>query len=218
MQFAPTLEEYTELADRYPVVPVSVRLLADRETAVSAFEKLVGDEPGFLFESVEGGDRWARWSFLGWDPEFTLVSRQGVTVVEGKPVDLVDGDPLEVLEDLLHRFATPDLAGLPPLHSGAVGYLGYDCVRYVEDLPDRPRDDRGVPEMVWQFVGSLAALDRFDQTITLVRNVFTGGDPAAEYQAAVRALAEAAARLSSGRSYETRPAPRRGPGRTPCRQ
>ncbi|MDH3259773.1 MAG: anthranilate synthase component I [Acidimicrobiia bacterium] len=207
MQFVPTLEEYTDLAGRYPVVPVSVRVLADRETAVSAFEKLVGDAPGFLFESVEGGDRWARWSFLGWDPEFTLISRDGVTYVEGKHLDLAYGNPLEVLEDLLTRFATPELAGLPPLHSGAVGYLGYDCVRYIEDLPGRPPDDRGVPEMLWQFVGSLAALDRFDQTITLVRNVFTGSDPVTEYHGAVRALEEAAAVLSSGRSYVTRPAP-----------
>jgi anthranilate synthase component 1 len=206
VQVSPTLDDYTDLAARYPVVPVSIRLLADRETAVSACEKLVGEAPGFLFESVEGGDRWARWSFLGWDPEFTLVSRDGVTTVEGKDIDLAEGNPLEVLEDLLNRFAIPDLAGLPPLHSGAVGYLGYDCVRYVEALPDRPVDDRGLPEMVWQFVGSLAAFDRFDQTITLVRNVFTGEDPPAQYAAAVETLEDAATRLSAGRTYQPRPA------------
>ena len=207
MQVSPTLDEFKELAGQYPVVPVSVRLLADRETAVSAFEKLVGDAPGFLFESVEGGDRWARWSFLGWDPEFTLVSRNGVCAVEGKPMNLASGNPLEVLEDLLARFATPDLPDLPPLHSGAVGYLGYDAVRYVEDLPHRPEDDRDLPEMLWQFVGSLAALGRFDQTVTLVRNVFTGGDPTADYAAAVQALEAAAARLSAAHPYEVRPAP-----------
>ena len=206
MQVSPTLEEFIDLAARYPVVPVSTRLLADRETAVSAYEKLVGEAPGFLFESVEGGDRWARWSFLGWDPEFTLVSRDGVTAVEGRELDLAEGNPLEVLEDLLNRFATPDLPDLPPLHSGAVGYLGYDCVRYVEALPDRPVDDRGLPEMVWQFVGSLAAFDRFDQTITLVHNVFPGEDPPAQFAAAVEALEEAADRLSAGRSYQPRPA------------
>ena len=204
MQVSPTLDEYISLAARHSVVPVSVRVLADRETAVSAFEKLVGDAPGFLFESVEGGDRWARWSFLGWDPELTLVSRDGVTIVEGKQLDLAEGSPLEVLEDLLARFETPVWPGLPPLHSGVVGYLGYDCVRYIEALPDRPFDDRELPEMVWQFVGSLAALDRFNQTITLVRNVFTGGDPEAEHAAAVRALSDAATNLSSGRPYSAR--------------
>jgi len=212
MDVTPTFAEYKPLAARYPVVPVTARMLADRETAVSAYEKLVGDEPGFLFESVEGGDRWARWSFLGWDPEFTLIARDGATEVQGADLEMADGNPLEVLEDLLAGFATPDLPGLPPLHSGAVGYLGYDCVRYVEHLPHRPNDDRGLPEMLFQFVGSLAALDRFDQTITLVRNVFTGGDPAEEYANAVRLLESAAQRLSAGRSYPARPAPR--PDRT----
>ncbi len=211
MLVTPTLEEFTDLATRYPVVPVSARFLADRETAVSAYEKLVGDAPGFLFESVEGGDRWARWSFLGWDPEFTLISRDGATFVEGASIALAEGNPLEVLDDLLGRYATPDLPDLPPLHSGAVGYLGYDAVRYIEDLPNRPADDRALPEMLWQFVGSLAALDRFDQTITLVRNVFTGGDPTAQYGAAVLALEAAAHRLSSGRPYEARPAPTPSP-------
>jgi anthranilate synthase component 1 len=178
--------------------------MADRETPVSAFEKLVGDEPGFLFESVEGGDRWARWSFLGWDPQFTLLAQNGVTSVDREGIVLAEGDPLMVLEDLLSRHTSPDLAGLPPLHSGVVGYLGYDCVRYIEDLPDRPVDDRGIPEMAWQFVGSLAALDRFDQTITLVRNVFVEDDPARQYDQAVQALEDDVARLGTGTAYAAR--------------
>ncbi|MFO7548877.1 MAG: anthranilate synthase component I, partial [Acidimicrobiia bacterium] len=120
---SPGRDEFLELAARHGVVPVSVELLADRETPVSAFEKLVGDGPGFLLESVEGGERWARWSFLGWDPAFTLVARDGVCEVDVPWVDLPDGDPLDVLEALTGRYSTPDLPGLPPLHSGAVGYL-----------------------------------------------------------------------------------------------
>ena len=207
MQVSPTLDEYTELAAQYSVVPVSVRLLADRETAVSAFEKLVGDAPGFLFESVEGGDRWARWSFLGWDPEFTLVSRNGVSAVEGKPIDLAAGNPLEVLEELLARFATPDLPGLPPLgrRGGWLPRLRHGAL--CRGSAGSARRRWGIPEMVWQFVGSLAALDRFDQTITLVRNVFTGGDPAAEHAEAVQALEAAAAALSAAHPYEVRAAP-----------
>jgi anthranilate synthase component I len=202
---SPGRDEFVELARRHPVVPVSVELLADRETPVSAFEKLVGDGPGFLLESVEGGERWARWSFLGWDPAFTLVSRDGACEVDAAWVDLPPGDPLDVLEALTGRYSTPDLPGLPPLHSGAVGYLGYDVVRYVEHLPGRPADDRGLPEMVWQFVGSLAALDRFRQTVVLVRNVFVDGDPDAGYDAAVAALEEAASRLGAAAGH--RPSP-----------
>jgi anthranilate synthase component 1 len=201
MDVRPTLDEFVDLASRHPMVPVTVELMADRETPVTAFEKLVGDAPGFLLESVEGGDRWGRWSFLGWDSLFTLKSTGGRSTIAGADVQLPDGDPLAVLEDLVGRFSTPDLPGLPPLHSGAVGYLAYDAVRYVEHLPDRPKDDRGLPEMVWQFVGALAAIDRFRQTIVMVRNVVVGDDPAAEYRQAVAALRSDVARLSSSTEY-----------------
>jgi anthranilate synthase component I len=200
------LPTFLELAARHSVVPVSVEVLADRETPVTAFEKLVGDAPGFLLESVEGGERWARWSFLGWDPAFTLRSHDGVSGITGPvEVDLPDGDPLEVLEQLVGRYSTPDLPGLPPLHSGAVGYLGYDVVRYVENLPNRPTDDRGLPEQVWQFVGALAAMDRFSHSIVLIRNVFVGDDPESQYHDAVAALDADVARLGTPRAYDARP-------------
>jgi anthranilate synthase component 1 len=195
----PDVSLFLELAERHPVVPVWRTILADRETPVSAYEKLAGRRPGFLLESVEGGERWARWSFLGWDPAFTLVARDGVTT---SGMDLPRGNPLEVLEALVHRFHTPDLPGLPPLHSGLVGYLGYDCARYIENLPHRPRDDRRLPEMAWQAVGALAAFDRFAHSITLVRNVFIGTDPAGQYHRAVAALEADMERLGTPLEYD----------------
>jgi len=204
--FSVDLPAFLDLAARYPVVPVSVEVLADRETPVTAFEKLVGTAPGFLLESVEGGERWARWSFLGWDPAFTLRSRDGVSTLSGNvDVPMPEGDPLEVLEQLVGRYSTPDLPDLPPLHSGAVGYLGYDVVRYVERLPNRPPDDRGLPEQVWQFVGALAAMDRFSHSIVLIRNVFIDADPEAQYHSAVAALDADVARLGTPTAYEARP-------------
>ena len=200
------------MAESFPVIPVTMTVLADRETAVSAYGKLVGDAPGFLLESLEGGERWAQWSFLGWDPVFTLTSYDGVTRVDDPRLELPEGDPLEVLEELLARYATGPMEGLPPLHSGAVGYLSYDTVRYVEHLPDRPPDDRGLPEMMWQFVGSLAALDRFAQTLTLVRNVFIDleADLDAAYDAAVDRLHAAADRLGTALRYRPAGPFRRG--------
>ena len=186
---APSRDEFLSLSADYPVIPVSIEVLADRETPVSMFDALVGDESGFLLESVEGPETWARWSFAGWDAAFTLVSRNGICSIEGSgEIELPEGDPLTVLDELIGRYRTPDLDGLPPLHSGAVGFLGYDTVRYVEHLPDQPLDDRGLPEMVWQFVGSLAAFDRYRQSITLIRNVFVGVDPGRQYDEAVEAL------------------------------
>ncbi len=201
----PSLEEFLHLAEEYPVVPIVTRIVADRETPVTAFEKLVGDAPGFLLESVEGGENWAQWSFLGWDPEFTLKARDGLCEVDAAGVELGEGDPLSVLESILARYRTPDLPGLPPLHSGVVGYLGYDVVRYVEHLPNRPRDDRRLPELLFQFVGALAAIDRFTQQLVMVRNVFVGDDPESQYHTAVAAIEADLERLGRPRPY--RPAP-----------
>ncbi len=203
MEVSPGPAEFRRLAESFPVVPVTMTLLADRETPVSAYGKLVGDAPGFLLESLEGGERWAQWSFLGWDPVFTLTSRDGVTRVDDPRLDIPRGDPLAVLEGLLARYASEPLEGLPPLHSGAVGYLAYDMVRYIERLPDRPADDRDLPEMMWQFVGSLAALDRFGQTLTLVRNVFTDleDDLDKAYQDAAGRLHAYADRLGTALEY-----------------
>ena len=134
MEISPDLAGFRRMAESLPVVPVTMSLLSDRETPVSVYGKLVGDRPGFLLESLEGGERWAQWSFLGWDPVFTVTSHDGATRVDDPRLELPDGDPLTVLERLLARYDTGPIEGLPPLHSGAVGYLSYDMVRYVERI------------------------------------------------------------------------------------
>lgn len=208
-----TREAFLELAADYNVIPVSVEILGDRETPVSVFERLVGDADGFLLESVEGGERWARWSFVGWNPEFTLVSIDGVSTAASTAVDIADLDPLAALEALTEAHRTPptDRLGLgadvPPLFAGAVGYLAYDAVRYIEHLPNRPPDDRGLPESMFQFVGSMAIVDRFRQTIRLVRNVFVGADPADQYENAVADLRAMIARLGEAVQYRALPRP-----------
>ncbi len=206
MRISPDLADFRQLARDHSVVPIRLSLLADHETPVSVFGKLVGDAPGFLLESLEGGERWARWSFLGWDPVFTLTSHGGVSSIDDPRVDLPDGDPLTVIEHLLRRYEMAPLEGWPPLHSGAVGYLGYDTVRYIERLPDQPVDDRHLPEMMWQFVGSMAALDHPGQTLHLMRNVFCEleDDLEAAYEQAADRLRAAAARL--GTAWQHRPA------------
>ena len=155
---------------------------------------------------MEGGERWARWSFVGWDPAFILTSRNGKCEVTGFELELPPGDPLQVVEELHRRFSIPRIPDFPPLYSGMVGYLGYDCVRYVEHLPSRPYDDRGLPEMLWHFLGGLAAIDRFTQTITLMRNIYVGEDPEADYRQAVERLSDDMARLAAPLQYELQPA------------
>ena len=174
MNVQPSRDEFLALGDGAPSRPHQrggARRPGHRGRGVPA---VAGSGPAFLLESVEGGDRWARWSFLGWDPLFVVTSRDGDLIVSGADVESGDGDPLTRLERIIGSFTPPALVGLPPLHSGLVGYLGYDMVRYIEHLPNRPRDDRGFPEMAWQAVGTLAAFDRFTQQIHLIRNVMVG--------------------------------------------
>jgi len=203
MQISLTKDRFVDLAQRYSVVPIAVEVLGDRETPVSVFEALVGDNDGFLLESVEGGERWARWSFVGWEPTFTVVARDGRTETVGAEIGIPDGDPLTVLSSLRDQFTAPDAdecgfpGGIPPLHGGFVGYLAYDAVRYIERLPQAPPDDRGLPEMVWHVGGALAAIDRFRDTILIIRNVVAGDDPAAAYDEARAAIEHDVARLAS---------------------
>jgi anthranilate synthase component I len=213
--------EFLDLAARHPVVPVTMEVLGDRETPVTVFEKLVGEADGFLLESVEGGERWARWSFIGWDPAFTLVCDDGGCRIDGDGPSVPDGDSLEVLERVLAAYSTPSLEALglaaeaAPLYAGAVGYLAYDAVRHIEHLPNRPHDDRGLPEMVWQFVGALAVVDRFKQTVRLVRNVFVSDDPLADYRKAIADLQDAVGRLGSGTGYGAKARPAFSAGSEP---
>ena len=173
MRIRPSRDEFRSLAATYTVVPVWAELLGDLETPVAAYAKLVGDGPGFLLESVEHGERWSRFSFVGRDPVATLVLRDGQVEVTGSlPVEVPrDRGILAVLEQLLATYRAPVIPELPPLHGGLMGYLGYDVIREVERLPNVPADDRHVPDAVMGMIGSLAAFDHWRQRVTLIESV-----------------------------------------------
>jgi anthranilate synthase component 1 len=207
LSFRPSRDEFRALAAEHTVVPVWAEILGDLETPVAAFAKLVGDRPGFLLESVEHGERWSRFSFVGRDPLATLVLQDGrvrVTgdVPEGLPTD---GGMLAALEFLLATLRAPIIPDLPPLQSGVMGYLGYDVVREVERLPDVPHDDRGLPDAVMSIIGSLAAFDHWRQRVVLIESVLTLGlDPAAldaAYDAAVVRVQRAVDDLAQPLAY-----------------
>ncbi|MFN8018374.1 MAG: anthranilate synthase component I [Acidimicrobiales bacterium] len=177
----PTREEFKALAATHTVVPVWRELLADLITPVAAFARLTRDgEAGFLFESVEHGERWSRWSFVGRRPAATLISRGGgpVEVHGGALPDGIrlDQGILAAVEDLLAAYRSPHDDRLPPLHGGLVGYLGYDVVREVEHLPAVPTDDQQLPEAVLSIAGELAAFDHFRSRATLIANAYVFGD------------------------------------------
>ena len=167
-----------------------------------------GDEPGFLLESVEHGERWGRWSFVGRRPAATLVARGAARSRSTAPLPAgipLDQGVLAAVEALLAAYRSPALPDLPPLHGGLVGYLGYDVVREVEHLPDVPADDLGLPDAVLSVIGELAAFDHWRQRVTLIANVFV--PPGADR------------RRRSTRAYDDarRPARRSSPPTAPAR-
>jgi len=168
-------DDFLALAREHTVVPVWREVTADLETPVSAFAKLVGDGTGFLLESVEHGERWGRFSFLGRDPALTVTSRGTTVEVTGTaelpPGVPTDGGVLLALEALLSWYRAPQLAQLPPFHGGFVGYLGYDVAREIERLPGPPRDDLGCPDALLMLTRHVVAFDHFRQRCHVVENV-----------------------------------------------
>jgi len=200
----PTLDEFRALAAKHPIVPVWAEVLADLETPVSVFAKVVGDDNGFLFESVEHGERWSRFSFVGRNPSARLVLRDGRVEVSGTLPDGVPTDRgiLAAMEALLRIYEAPLFPDLPPLQSGLVGYVGYDVVREVENLPDAPPDARNLPDAVVNVIGSMVAFDHWRQRLYVLESVSTvGADIDAAYAAATTRIDDTVARLARPLPY-----------------
>ena len=167
------------LAKSRPVVPVWRELMADTITPVGAFIQVVGEGNGFLLESAEGADRWGRYSFVGRRPLLEIVSRGRDVRIAGslelpeRVTQSLGSGVLAVLEELIASFGAPLLEGLPPLHSGLVGYLGYDVVREIErlPLPEGFASAAGVPDASMFLIGQLCAFDHWRQRVVLVENV-----------------------------------------------
>ena len=135
--------------------------------------KLVGDKPGFLLESVEHGGSWSRYSFVGRNALATLQMRNGNMVVSGAVPEDIDLDQgmLGAMESLLSIYKAPVMEELPPLQGGLMGFLGYDIVREIENLPNAPRDVHEFPDAVVSMIGSLVAFDHWRQRAYVLESV-----------------------------------------------
>lgn len=164
----PSFDDFVRLAERGDLVPVARDFLFDTDTAVTAYVKLreaaQGGRFGFLLESVIGGEKWARYTFLGVEPREAWRLEAGGRVSRWTPAEgwgaaVTTDDPLGELDTLLRAHRTVDVPGLPRFVGGAVGYLGYDVVRSIESLPSPPSDDLGLPEALLLFTDVVLAID-----------------------------------------------------------
>jgi anthranilate synthase component I len=170
MLYRPTFEEFVALARDATLVPVYRQLIGDTLTPVSAFRKLEDGEWSFLFESVIGGERVGRYSFLGSGPflRFEAYGTRVRTEVGSTVEEREHPDPLQLLQNLLTAYRAPHVPGLPRFCGGAVGFAGYDAVRYVERLPAPPPDDRGLPDLCFAFYDRMVIFDHITKTIAVI--------------------------------------------------
>jgi len=196
----PPREDFLALAERGDLIPVSREILADLETPVSAFLKIHRGPYGFLLESVQGGERWGRFSFLGTEPIRVLRVRGHDVEVEeadGSRTGGTTDDPLGELKRLLGSHRVVSVPGLPRFVGGAVGYLGYDTVRAFERLPVAAEDDLALPDLSMLLVQSVLVFDNVAQTIRVVSHADLGdcSSPERAYDAAVARIDALVARL-----------------------
>ncbi|HKV38580.1 MAG TPA: anthranilate synthase component I [Blastocatellia bacterium] len=170
-------KDFLELTQQGTVVPVVRRIMGDLLTPVAAYLKIERLSPcSFLLESVEGGEKVARYSFLGYDPYLTVRSRAGKVVIESEKGKEETQEPmLAVLRRLTGPYLPVKVPDTPPFTGGGVGYLSYDAVRWFEKIPDKNSDDMGLDDALMMFFSRLLAFDHVKHQIHLIANVFTNG-------------------------------------------
>lgn len=183
--YYPTLEEIENYRKEGNLVPIFREIVADLETPVSAFLKINRGGYSFLLESVEGGERLARYSFIGTEPYRVLTTRGEDRI-----------DPLPLVAEELSKYQIVAVNGLPKFCGGAVGYLSYETVTRFEDLPSPERDPLGLPESLFMFVNTMLIFDHVTHKIKVLSHVHLDGDIEAAYQQAVARIDDLIARLN----------------------
>jgi anthranilate synthase component 1 len=214
VEYSPNLETFRGLAKEGNLVPVFRELSADLDTPVSVFLKLKQESPTFLLESVEGGEKLGRYSFIGVGHNLVLKASGNKAIVykngERQKVKLEGRDCLHLVQDILAQRQVVKVPGLPRFFGGAVGYISYDMVRYFEKLPECPHDELGLPECVFVFTDTMIIFDHVQHKMKIVSNALIDGPIESVYKQAttkidsiVNRLARAAALESNGSPVKT---------------
>jgi anthranilate synthase component 1 len=197
----PDKEEFHQLAEDFNVVPVWCELVADTITPIAAYHRLGSEAPSFLFESAEINDLVGRYSLLGAGARLA-VSASGKTVTtigaHGAETFEADGDPLAEVEKMMMRYRIAAPEGRPRFCGGAVGYLGYDCVRWFEPvIPPSPKDELGVPDLFFMLADTVVVFDHKSRRIQVVANAFIDGVSSDDaYRDAVRRIEGVLSRMA----------------------
>lgn len=198
--YSPSRSEFLNLTSQGNLIPVYREILADMETPVSAFCKIDDQQSAFLLESIAGGEKWARYSFLGVGSGRAFRCRDSAYEILENGKVVVSGasdDPLQELKQFLAPYQPVMLPDLPRFFGGAVGYLGYDMVRHIEALPESNRAEIGAFDSWFLITETLLIFDNMQQKIKVLSNVHLrdGDDPSVAYDQAVKRIDAMVARL-----------------------
>jgi anthranilate synthase component 1 len=195
--YVPSLDEFRAKASRGNLIPVYREIMADLETPVSAFLKLDRGAYSFLLESVEGGEKWGRYCFLGSEPSIIFHSKGArVEIVRQGHREVEEGvDPLTSLQRLMRDYHPVEVEGLPRFFGGAVGYLTYDMVRFFERLPDDTVDDLRLPDAFFMITDTMVIFDHMLQKIKVVSNALVDGPAEKAYEEATAKIEQMIRRL-----------------------
>ncbi len=211
----PDLNEFKTLSARGNLIPVYREILADMDTPVSAFLKIDDGRYSFLLESVEGGEKWARYSFLGSRPLVVVRGFDGYVEIirQGKKeTRSFVRDPMEAVKDVLAEYTPVPNPGLPRFYGGAVGFIGYDVIRFLEKMPEREKPGLALPDIFFMVTDTLVIFDNVTQKIKVVSNAHVNGiSPARAYREAVDKIEALICKLARSlkRPSPVRPKPRK---------
>jgi anthranilate synthase component 1 len=199
--YTPEAKEVIRLSKQFNLIPVVRTLMADTETPIRVFQHFYQEKRSFLLESVEGGQKWARYSFIGTDPFLMITAKHGVTSVQSQHETKRSNDkPIDVLKGYLRAYSSPSLPDLPRFTGGAVGFFGYDLLQYYEKLPAHRIDDRNMNDIQFMFCDQVIVFDHFKQQLKVIANVHipkhgTDADIVAAYQATCAKIEETIERM-----------------------
>ena len=187
--FHPSREQYLKMARKNNLIPVYTELFVDMDTPISIFKKVCREQYTYLLESVEGGENLARYSFIGLEPFVRYQCRNGVGVIEdSRGTREVKGDPLSTLKGIMDNYHAPKIEGLPRFYGGAVGYFGYDLIRYVEDIPEDTVDDLNLPDCHFILTRLVLIFDHVKHKVKIVVNTEPGSDADKVYEEAIQRI------------------------------
>ena len=197
--YKPTLDQVRALAGQGNLIPIYRELPADLETPVSVYLKLRDNSPSFLLESVEKGEQLGRYSFIGVQAPISLTARGRQVAIQGAGGAVLEvreaDDPLDVVKEVLAQRLPIDVPGLPRFIGGAVGYLAYDWVRFVEQLPETAADELDLPTFVFLLADNLVIFDHVRHRLLVLANCRLEGNLTAAYADAIARIDQLVARL-----------------------